>query len=160
LEPEHYGYVLGTAQTDELTRLATALVADGRARVLVITQAEGERAIETAAIESAKGVSLLGAAPCNAPPPHAGTSRYPLDSVEHEKEKKDGVMVVGSRSCGKLVLDEAQRYAKAPLTFGFTLESWPGSALGEKLTRGTRALAMSAGYFPFGGATLPSDEEL
>lgn len=157
-EPVRAGYLLGANRAQELTALATALGQRNANHLLLVTQAEGERMLDVGAVESAQGVTLLGVSPCDAAALHPGSARFPLDSVE--RDKQGGLLVTGSRSCGRAVSEDASRFSKSAITAAFTLDAWPGPKALEKLPNGSRVLVTSAGAYPFATRAVADEAEI
>lgn len=157
-EPVRAGWLLGIHREAELTALASASASRGAPHLLVVTEAEGERMLDVNAVEAGGGVSLLGVASCDAASPKPGQPRFAFALAQ--KEKSGAVLVSGSRSCGNVVVDDAVRFAKGPLSMGFTMDAWPGRPAASRLARGSKITVMSTGAFPFASRTVPDDAEL
>ncbi len=113
------GFVVGDARTVELSALAAAAVRT-TPRINLVTEAEGDRALEVHALEEA-GLSLAHVVGCETPPARAGLPRFPF--VLAPKEKRPGWLVSGTSSCARDAVAEVLAFGPAGSPLFMTLEA-------------------------------------
>jgi hypothetical protein len=146
--PQTSTYLFGTGRGDELPQLASALTSAGMSKVALVTNAEGERALEVGAIETQGMVSLAQVTGCDVLPAQAGEPRFPV--YQWEKAGLRGVIVSGPGECARDVVYESHVFYGREPTFAFTLDAAEAAADVQHLLHGTRAHVVSAqaGLFP------------
>ncbi len=159
-EPAQSTMLLGMERGTELPLLATALTRLGQSKVVLVTSAEGERALEVGAIETQGMLSLAQVSGCDAMAPQAGEPRFPVSTWE--KNGVRGVIISGPGECARdVVFDGRFAFAKEE-TFAMTLDATESAEVVERMTKGTRARILSAqtGLFPVLADKVGTDADL
>lgn len=159
-EPAQSTMLLGMPRGTELPLLATALTRLGQSKVVLVTSAEGERALEVGAIETQGMLSLAEVKGCDAMAPQAGEPRFPM--AGWDKAGVRGVIISGPGECARdVVLDGRVVFAKEP-TFAMTLDATESAEVVERIVKGTRARVISAqaGLFPILESKIGTDADL
>jgi hypothetical protein len=146
--PQASTLLFGTGRGDELPQLASALTAAGMSKVALVTDAQGDRALEVGAIETQGMVSLAQVTGCDVLPAQAGEPRFPV--YQWEKLGLRGVIVSGPGECARDVVYESKTFYGREPTFAFTLDAAEAASEVQHLLHGTRARVLSAhaGLFP------------
>ena len=159
-EPGASTMLLGMERGTELPMLATALTRLGQSKVVLVTSAEGERALEVGSIETQGMISLAHVSGCDAIAAQAGEPRFPV--AAWEKSGVRGIIISGPGECARdVVLDGRSVFARDQ-TFAMTLDATESAEVVERITKGTHAriLSAQAGLFPILAEKVGTDADL
>ncbi|MBL8607350.1 MAG: hypothetical protein JNL38_08520 [Myxococcales bacterium] len=118
--PTTRGLVLGDTRAAELQVLSTWLAAQSAKDPALVTDAEGDRALETAALESSEGVSLGFTVSCDTQPLRAGEARF----LSRTKQGERPVWLAsGTGNCGRDLLTDLLLFGKNGSRLGLALEA-------------------------------------